>query len=104
MSITSVMKQGCFKAEKKNRKQQHPQVKKMAKLKKITLQEWLVASPSHFKHERITSGSRAELMASSLHRSESGKSRKKVSFRMPEEADTILFYSPEFGKDTLLVS
>ncbi|KAJ0081893.1 hypothetical protein Patl1_09814 [Pistacia atlantica] len=35
---------------------------------------------------------------SSLSRSQSGKSKKRVSFRLPEEADIIIFYSPE---DTL---
>ncbi|KAF5197106.1 hypothetical protein FRX31_013304 [Thalictrum thalictroides] len=35
------------------------------------------------------------MTCSSLSRSQSGKSKKKVSFRLPEEADIIVFYSPE---------
>ncbi|MBA0811704.1 hypothetical protein Gohar_003577 [Gossypium harknessii] len=34
---------------------------------------------------------------SSFSRSQSGKSKKKVSFRLPEEADIMVFYSPAGG-------
>ncbi|KAJ7967774.1 Phospholipase C [Quillaja saponaria] len=117
--------------------------KKITKVKKISLEEWLSASPGKkpdrfrggelhvFKHSsktrRVHPSSRKvhtftsnliceardsitldrpqnhdgekgkkNLESSCIRRSQSGKS-KKVSFRLPEEADIITFYSPPEG-------
>ncbi|XVE51022.1 hypothetical protein DITRI_Ditri02bG0004800 [Diplodiscus trichospermus] len=45
--------------------------------------------------------SSGDASCSSFSRSQSGKPRKKVSFRLPEEADILIFYSPaeKFGSD-----
>lgn len=95
-------------------------------IRKLTLEERLLASPSRghhadglnggelyvFKHfsrrvhpsssssrEAIPStpaGAAVDLSSSSSFiRSPSGKPKKKVSFRLPEEAEIVIFYSPE---------
>lgn len=45
--------------------------------------------------------SSGDASCSSFSRSQSGKLKKKVSFRLPEEADIVVFYSPAgtFGGD-----
>ncbi|KAF6159190.1 hypothetical protein GIB67_032807 [Kingdonia uniflora] len=96
--------------------------KKGIKVNKVTLEEWLLSSPG-MKHYRINGGElhvfkqssrvfppkqanslfkesllkvdEVDLVVSpSLSRSRSGRLKKSVIFRLPEEADIILIYSP----------
>lgn len=127
LSLIELMKLECLKTKK---------MKNIPKVTKLTLEEWLVASPDGtdcfsegelyvFRHgskrahpsltrvhtalsykatdsfslERRTHiDKEAEVKkseVSSISRTQSGKLKKKVRFRLPEEADIIIFYSPE---------
>ncbi|KAK8546742.1 hypothetical protein V6N13_093785 [Hibiscus sabdariffa] len=98
---------------------------RIIKARKLTLEDWLLASPGNplevkdylkggelhvFKHfsSKIHPSPSGEIQvtddglsvklssASSFCRSLSGKSEKKVSFRLPGEADIRTFYSPTY--------
>lgn len=125
-SIINFMKPRClWTDEEKEQHQQQPANE--AKLR--TLEEWLLASPSlnknsssggeyyvfkqlspniHFHQSLYVD--KADYVSDSLHQvekeelstsSQSGKTKKRVSFKLPEEADIFIFYSPaedEYGK------
>ncbi|KAJ4704019.1 Phospholipase C [Melia azedarach] len=135
-SIIEFIKPECLKIKKNKqdmkKKKLNPYEKTITKPRKLTLEDWLVASPGpssrpeyfnggelnvlkqfskkvHPSSARIqeagaaaTSTSRTgdcstfscSMEASSVSRSQSGKLKKKVTFKSPEEADIILFYSP----------
>ncbi|KAF9611159.1 hypothetical protein IFM89_027304 [Coptis chinensis] len=44
---------------------------------------------------KVDEGKTEDSFVSSISRSQSGKSKKRVSFRMPEEADIFIIYSPK---------
>lgn len=134
----------CLKVEKREQLHQvEMKVGKVAKVKRVTLEEWLLASPavrrdgiginageiqvskqannricpwitspspyveirSHFSMARnsftLERSKKAEetaqegMISPRLSRDQSGKLKKRVSFRLPEEADIFFFYSPE---------
>ncbi|XVF26159.1 hypothetical protein REPUB_Repub13aG0275300 [Reevesia pubescens] len=57
--------------------------------------ETLPSTPRDSFSKDLSSG---DVSGSSFSRSQSGKSKKKVSFRLPEEADIVIFYSPSRHK------
>ncbi|OVA10062.1 Phospholipase C [Macleaya cordata] len=143
-SILELIKPGCLKTDEMKNKRQfqfHPQEKKISKVRKLTLEECLLASPG-FNQEFINGGelhmfrqssrvypstsrfhtthyspkpreifsvvglvkvddnddkrnSVSSSLCSSPRRSQSEKVKKNVSFKLPEEADIIIFYSPK---------
>lgn len=125
-SIIESMKPECLKKRKKKNK------KKQTKVRTLTLEDWLLASPGpkglnpdylnggelhvfkhlsrrvhhhHHHHHRsgpfttgdnnlcLEQGSGEDVSGSSFRRSHNGKLKKKVSFKLPEEGDIVLFYS-----------
>ncbi|KAK8349978.1 hypothetical protein V6Z11_A06G181000 [Gossypium hirsutum] len=99
-SIIESMKPECLKKRKKKKKKQ-------TKVRTLTLEDWLLASPGPkglnpdylnggelhvFKH-LSRRGSGEDVSGSSFRRSHNGKLKKKVSFKLPEEGDIVLFYS-----------
>ncbi|XVF27989.1 hypothetical protein REPUB_Repub14bG0157100 [Reevesia pubescens] len=144
-SIIEAIKPECLKKRKMKKNQmkirqlQSPE-KRITKVRKLTLEDWLLASPGpaglnrpdclneggelyvfkHFSRRVYPSSSReredvpstpgdsfsmdlssGDVSRSSFKRSQSGKLKKKVSFRLPEEADIVIFHSPAetFGSD-----
>ncbi|KAK8487447.1 hypothetical protein V6N13_032629 [Hibiscus sabdariffa] len=124
-SIVEAIKRQCWrKRQAKNNgvKRLREPEGKITKARKLTLEDWLLASPGNplevkdylkggelhvFKHFSSKvhpspspvsdDGSPANLSsASSFSRSLSGKSEKKVRFRLPEESDIRTFYSPAY--------
>ncbi|CAK7345104.1 unnamed protein product [Dovyalis caffra] len=135
-SIFEPLKPECLKGNKvPNRRQVHQEQKKGTKVSKLTLQEWLLTSPSlkaeHLKggelcvlkhgskrvHPSVSTRGRESFSkdrlllldhqvadiedystvssVTSFSRTQSGKPGKKVSFKLPEEADIIIFHSPQ---------
>ncbi|XVF87827.1 hypothetical protein PTKIN_Ptkin18bG0152000 [Pterospermum kingtungense] len=125
-SIIKAIKPECMKKKKKEmvkRPSQSPVEKRITRVKKLTLEDWLLASPGHadcldggelyvFKHfsRRVHPSSSREpdeaiipsdsfsldlslgdASCSSFSRSRSGKPKKKVSFRLPEETEIVIF-------------
>ncbi|MBA0568923.1 hypothetical protein Goshw_026507 [Gossypium schwendimanii] len=121
-SIIESMKPECLKKRKKKKK------KKQTKVRTLTLEDWLLASPGpkglnpdylnggelhvfkhlsrrvHHHHRSgpfttgdnnlcLEQGSGEDVSGSSFRRSHNGKLKKKVSFKLREEGDIVLFYS-----------
>ncbi|KAF5727934.1 hypothetical protein HS088_TW21G00074 [Tripterygium wilfordii] len=133
-SVIEFIKQIFLKSETTKKKRQfNPEGKQQQQLKLVTLQDWILDSPSldndctsfgehqvlkqfsfkvypslvqenpnflynpreSFSQERLLKDfevDREELEECSLNRSQSEKSKKKVSFRLPEESDIFIFY------------
>ncbi|GLT72846.1 hypothetical protein SLA2020_447450 [Shorea laevis] len=119
------MKPKCLwtKNKKKRQAQAKEKQQQLKMVKELTLEECLSASPGYAyeqffdriypafsgeDHEdysfsrdsmerllKVEEIDRREMGVSSLSRSQSGKVKKSVRFRLPEEADIIRFYSPE---------
>uniref|UniRef100_A0A5B7BRG3 Uncharacterized protein n=1 Tax=Davidia involucrata TaxID=16924 RepID=A0A5B7BRG3_DAVIN len=45
--------------------------------------------------EKIDEGDEEDMSVSSMSRTQSGRLKKRVSFKLPEEADIFIFYSPK---------
>ncbi|CAL5402713.1 unnamed protein product [Camellia sinensis] len=115
VSIAKFIRPTCMWRSKKNKiTQLHQQEKQQQLLKNVnqfTLEDWLLASPGlnnggdfhvfkQFSNRVHPSLGEEDLMiksrsmeSSSLSRSQSGKRKKKVSFRLPEVADIIIIDS-----------
>ncbi|XWS19333.1 hypothetical protein CRYUN_Cryun31cG0006200 [Craigia yunnanensis] len=140
-SIIKSIKPECLKKRKTKKEMKRPlqsPEKRTTKVRKLTLEDWLLASPGpaglqpdclnggelyvfkHFSRRVHPSSSREreavlptprnsfsvdlssrDASCSSFSRSQSGNLKKKVSFRLPQETDIVIFYSPgeTFGSD-----
>ncbi|KAL5737536.1 hypothetical protein ACOSP7_030297 [Xanthoceras sorbifolium] len=118
--IFKLIKPRCYWAPEEEKEKQKPQKQKQMsynKVKERTLEEWLLASPdyvfnsySHGDYDNAEE-SIAKIMMKKLlevdndnggvteeeedHQSSSGKIKKKVSFKLPDEADIFIFYSSD---------
>ncbi|KAH8486026.1 hypothetical protein H0E87_027472 [Populus deltoides] len=135
--FVELLKPECLKVKKiQNKRHVLREEKKGTTVSKLTLQDWLLTSPS-LKAEQLRGGElcvlkhgsskrvhpsistkarvsfstgrllgldqvddkehyvSASSVVSSISRTQSGKSQKRVSFKLPEEADIIIFYSPQ---------
>ncbi|KAL3568840.1 hypothetical protein D5086_028730 [Populus alba] len=103
--LVELLKPECLKVKKiQNKRHVLREEKKGTTVSKLTLQDWLLTSPS-LKAEQLRGG---ELCVSNMgpskgythlfqlrQETQSGKSQKRVSFKLPEKADIIIFYSPQ---------
>ncbi|KAK8496572.1 hypothetical protein V6N13_013339 [Hibiscus sabdariffa] len=118
--IIEVIKPRCLRTKNDDIKRPpQPPEGRTTKARKLRLEDWLLASPGNrlelkdylnggelyvIKHfsskvhpsssKEIRVDSETDVSDSSFSTCMSGKSKKKVSFRLPEETDIRIFYSP----------